>query len=172
MNNKLMNHKEEYAQIIKEIKTEDNERITLLIQQFVLEINNLKYEIKELKGAQENNNTELLERIERTDYKEKLAEINEKIENMNYDEKLAEINEKIANINYDEKLTEINNRIQEREEKNESNIISFESLKERRKNGKRVFKTNESIKYEDLERLATCVIDLNEDISSNEVISN
>ena len=172
MNNKLMNHKEEYAQIIKEIKTEDNERITLLIQQFVLEINNLKYEIKELKGAQENNNTELLERIERTDYKEKLAEINEKIENMNYDEKLAEINEKIANINYDEKLTEINNRIQEKEEKNESNIISFESLKERRKNGKRVFKTNESIKYEDLERLATCVIDLNEDISSNEVISN
>ena len=172
MNNKLMNHKEEYAQIIKEIKTEDNERITLLIQQFVLEINNLKYEIKELKGAQENNNTELLERIERTDYKEKLAEINEKIENMNYDEKLEEINEKIANINYDEKLTEINNRIQEKEEKNESNIISFESLKERRKNGKRVFKTNESIKYEDLERLATCVIDLNEDISSNEVISN
>ena len=92
---------------------------------------------------------------------------------MNYEAKLAEINEKIENMNYDEKLlTEINNKIQKNEMKNTNNIISFEALKEKRKLNKKVFKTDESIKYEDLERLSTCVIDLNGDAISVEAMSN
>ena len=75
-------------------------------------------------------------------------------------------------MNYDEKLTEINNKIQENEIKNANNIISFESLKEKRKANKKVFKTSESISYEDLERLSTCVIDLNGEAISVEAMSN
>ena len=156
INNKLLNNKEEYDQIIEEIRVKDDENITTVIQQFIAEINNLKGEIKNLKEAQANNKSELLEKIEKVNYEEKLAEINEKIENMNYEEK----------------ITELNNKIQENEVKNASNIISFESLKERRKANKKVFKINESISYEDLERLSTCIIDLNEDLTNIEVMSN
>ena len=45
-----------------------------------------------------------------------------------------------------------------------TNVISFEELKEKRKNAnKRTFKINEDISYEDLERLSTCIIDLNKE---------
>lgn len=156
INNKLLNDREEYAQIIEDIKVKDDENLTAVIQQFILEINNLKGEIKELKETQANNNSEILEKIEK----------------VNFEEKLAEINEKIENINYDEKLTEINNKIQENETRNANNIISFESLKEKRKANKKVFKTNESISYEDLERLSTCIIDLSGELTSDEAMSN
>ena len=156
INNRLINDREEYAQIIEDIKVKDDENLTAVIQQFILEINNLKGEIKELKETQANNNSEILEKIEK----------------VNFEEKLAEINEKIENINYDEKLTEINNKIQENETRNVNNIISFESLKEKRKANKKVFKTNESISYEDLERLSTCIIDLSGELTSDEAISN
>ena len=156
INNKLIKNKEEYTQIIEEIKVKDDENLTAIIQQFISEINNLKSEIKDIKEIQANNNSEILEKIEK----------------VNFEEKLAEINEKIENINYDEKLTEINNKIQENEIRNANNIISFESLKEKRKVNKKVFKTNESINYEDLERLSTCIIDLNEELTSVEVMSN
>ena len=220
INNKLMNNKEEYAQIIEEIKAKDDENLSAVIQQFILEINNLKGEIKNLKESQANNNSELLEKIEKVNYEEKFVEINEKIENMNYEEKLTEINEKIENMNYEEKLTEINekienmnyeeklteinekienmnyeekiteinekienmnyeekltktnNKIQKNEIKNSNNIISFESLIEKRKSNKKVFKTSESISYKDLERLSTCVIDLNGEATSVKAISN
>ena len=69
-------------------------------------------------------------------------------------------------------MTEINNKIQENEIKNANNIISFETLKEKRKANKKVFKTNESINYEDLERLSTCIIDLNGELASVEAMSN
>lgn len=150
INNKVIDNKEEYTKIIEEIKVKDYENLTVVIQQFISEINNLKNEIKNLKETQANNNYELLQKIEKVNYEEKLEELNEKIENMNYEEK----------------LTEINNRIQENEVKNSSNIITFESLKERRKANKKIFKTDESINYADLERLSTCVIDLNEDRKS------
>ena len=156
INNKLINDKAEYVQIIEDIKVKDDENLTAVIQQFISEINNLKSEIKELKETQANNNSEILEKIEK----------------VNFEEKLAEINEKIENINYDEKLTEINNKIQENEIKNANNIISFETLKEKRKANKKVFKTNESINYEDLERLSTCIIDLNGELASVEAMSN
>lgn len=156
INIKLINDKEEYVQIIEDMKVRDEENISTIIQQFILEINNLKSEIKELKETQATNNNEILEKIEK----------------VNFEEKLAEINEKIENINYDEKLTELNNKIQENETKNLNNIISFESLKEKRKANKKIFKTTESITYEDLERLSTCIIDLNGELSSDEAISN
>lgn len=173
INNELITNKEEYAQKIEEIKAKDDENLTAIIQQFISEINTLKSEITNLKESQTNNNSEILEKIEKVNYEEKLAEINDKIENMNYEAKLAEINEKIENMNYDEKLlTEINNKIQKNEMKNTNNIISFEALKEKRKLNKKVFKTDESINYEDLERLSTCVIDLNGDAISVEAMSN
>ncbi len=172
INNKLINSREEYSKSVEEIKAKDDENLTLVIQQFISEINTLKGEIEELKEIQANNNSEMLEKIEKVNYEEKLAEINEKIKKIDYEEKLAEINEKIEKINYDEKLTEINNKIQDSEIKNTNNIISFEALKEKRKAGKKVFKTNENINYEDLEKLSTCVIDLNEEMSSIHVMSN
>lgn len=172
INNKLINDKEEYVQKIEEIKAKDDENLTTVIQQFILEINNLKSEIKNLKETQTNINSEILGKIEETNFEEQLEKINERIENINYDEQLAKINEKIENINYDEKLTEINNRIQENETRNANNIISFETLKEKRKANKKVFKTNESISYEDLERLSTCIVDLNGELNSVEAMSN
>lgn len=157
INNKLISDKEEYAQIIEEIKLKDDENLTAVIQQFISEINNLKGEIKNLREVQVNNNSELLEKIERVNYEEKLAEINEKIENMNYEER----------------LTEINNKIQENEVKNANNIISFESLKEKRKkSNKKVFKIDEGISYDDLQRLSTCVIDLNRETVAAVAMSN
>lgn len=147
INDKLISNREEYTQTIEEIKEKDNENLTAIIQQFISEVNVLRNEIKQLKDDQANNNTELLERLEKVNYEEKLAEINEKIENMNNEEKTSEV-------------------------KNTNNIISFESLKEKRKLNKKVFKTDEEISFDDLQRLSTCVIDLNEDITSIKEMSN
>ena len=75
-------------------------------------------------------------------------------------------------MNYEQKLAEINERIQQNQVKNSGNIISFESLKKKRKTNKKVFKINENITYEDLERLSACTIDFNEDVVNTEAISN
>ena len=147
INDKLISNREEYTQTIEEIKEKDNENLTAIIQQFISEVNVLRNEIKQLKDDQANNNTELLERLEKVNYEEKLAEINEKIENMNNEEKTSEV-------------------------KNTNNIISFESLKEKRKLNKKVFKTDEEISFDDLQRLSTCIIDLNEDLTSIKEMSN
>ena len=141
--NRLINQKEEYEKTIEELKMLNEQKIEQLMQQFVIEINNFKGEIKDLKEAQAKNNIALLEKIE-----------------------------KIENMNYEENLTDKNNDTIEFQIKNQSNIISFESLKERRKANKKVFKTNESIKYEDLERLSTCVISLNENLTADKAMSN
>lgn len=147
INHKLISNREEYTQTIEKIKEKDNENLTAIIQQFISEVNVLRNEIKQLKDDQANNNTELLERLEKVNYEEKLAEINEKIENMNNEEKTSEV-------------------------KNTNNIISFESLKEKRKLNKKVFKTDEEISFDDLQRLSTCIIDLNEDLTSIKEMSN
>ena len=140
INNKLIADKEEYITIIEKIKDKNDENLTTVIQQFISEINSLKSEIKNLKEEQANNNSELLDKIEK--------------------------------VNSEQKITEINSKIQEDEVKNTNNIISFETLKEKRKSNKKVFKTNESINYEDLERLSVCVIDLNGNETSVEAMSN
>ena len=156
INDELKNNKEEYSKVLEEIKEKDDEKIEHLIEQFVSEINKLRIEIKTLKDSQESNNSKLLEKIDEVNYEEKIYELNEKIENMNYEQKLAEIN----------------NKIQENEGKKGNNIISFEALKEKRKTNKKVFKINENITYEDLERLSACTIDFNEDVVNAEAISN
>lgn len=156
INDELKNNKEEYSKVLEEIKEKDDEKIEHLIEQFVSEINKLRIEIKTLKDSQESNNSKLLEKIDEVNYEEKIYELNEKIENMNYEQKLAEINE----------------RIQQNQVKNSGNIISFESLKEKRKTNKKVFKINENITYEDLERLSACTIEFNEDVVNTEAISN
>ena len=156
INDELKNNKEEYSKVLEEIKEKDDEKIEHLIEQFVSEINKLRIEIKTLKDSQESNNSKLLEKIDEVNYEEKIYDLNEKIENMNFDQKLAEIN----------------NKIQENEGKKGNNIISFEALKEKRKTNKKVFKINENITYEDLERLSACTIDFNEDVVNAEAISN
>lgn len=156
INDELKNNKEEYSKVLEEIKEKDDEKIEHLIEQFVSEINKLRIEIKTLKDSQESNNSKLLEKIDEVNYEEKIYELNEKIENMSYEQKLAEIN----------------NKIQENEGKKGNNIISFEALKEKRKTNKKVFKINENITYEDLERLSACTIDFNEDVVNAEAISN
>ena len=154
INDELKNNKEEYSKVLEEIKEKDDEKIEHLIEQFVSEINKLRIEIKTLKDSQESNNSKLLEKIDEVNYEEKIYELNEKIENMNYE------------------LAEMNERIQQNQVKNSGNIIRFESLKEKRKTNKKVFKINENITYEDLERLSACTIEFNEDVVNTEAISN
>ena len=72
-------------------------------------------------------------------------------------------------MKYEEKLNEINEKLQEQERKD--NIISFETLK-RSKTNKKVFNINEeSITFEDLERLSNCIVDLNDEVTSLEAMS-
>lgn len=140
INNKIINNREEYTKKIEEIQCKDREEISSILQKFMEEVNILNNEIKNLKELQLNNNAELLEKIEKMNYEERLAEINEKIEE---------------------------NKI-----KNTGNIISFESLKEKRKKqSKRTFKIDDEIRYEDLENISTCIIDLDEEIASLKAMS-
>ena len=117
-----------------------------MLRQFQIEqINNVNYKISELKKLQLDNNKELIERIE----------------SINYDEKLVEINENITrNKNeYTKMIEEINNK--NKQEEKPSNIISFESLKKKRKANKKVFSINEDIMSDELENSSAYVIDLN-----------
>ena len=88
-------------------------------------------------------------------------ELIERIESINYDEKLVEINENITrNKNeYTKMIEEINNK--NKQEEKPSNIISFESLKKKRKANKKVFSINEDIMSDELENSSAYVIDLN-----------
>ena len=168
INNKLMNNKEEYSQTLEEInnkiinnKEEYSQTLEEINNKLIKDKEEYAQIIEEIKVKDDENLTTVIQQF--------ISEIN----NLKSEIKdLKEINEKIENMNYDEKLTEINNKIQENEIKNANNIISFESLKEKRKINKKVFKTSESIRYEDLERLSTCVIDLNSDVISIKAMSN
>ena len=122
-----------------------NKEIEMLRQFQKEQINNVNYKISELKKLQLDNNKELIERIE----------------SINYDEKLVEINENITrNKNeYTKMIEEINNK--NKQEEKPSNIISFESLKKKRKANKKVFSINETIMSDELETSSSYVIDLN-----------
>lgn len=158
INNELINNKEEYSQTLEEINDKlmnDREEYAQIIQ--------------EIKAKDNENLTAVIQQFisEINNLKNEIKDLKDVQTNNN-----LELLEKIEEIDHKEKLVEINNKIQENEVKNTNNIISFESLKERRKANKKVFKTNESISYEDLERLSTCVIDLNGDVTSVEAMSN
>ena len=95
-------------------------------------------------------------------------EIKEQVSNINYDEQLEEINNKIEMIeNRDVEEKDYNKDIEEKDENKElkenkkNNIINLRQFfMEARKNNKRVFSIEETINYEDLERLSAYVIDL------------
>ena len=134
--------------------------------------NNVKGQMEKLQGVQEKN-IEAIEQVKEefvTEIGNLKHEINDLRENQNSNN--SELLEKIENMNYDERIEQINNKIQETELKNTGNIISFESLKKRKKSNKKVFKINEIIEFEDLQRLSTCVIDFNENSTSGEAMNN
>lgn len=144
---KTQNIEEEFNQLeVLKAKIElANKEIEMLRQFQKEQINNVNYKISELKKLQLDNNKELIERIE----------------SINYDEKLVEINENITrNKNeYTKMIEEINNK--NKQEEKPSNIISFESLKKKRKANKKVFSINEDIMSDELENSSAYVIELN-----------
>ena len=144
---KTQNIEEEFNQLeVLKAKIElANKEIEMLRQFQKEQINNVNYKISELKKLQLDNNKELIERIE----------------SINYDEKLVEINENITrNKNeYTKMIEEINNK--NKQEEKPSNIISFESLKKKRKANKKVFSINEDIMSDELENASSYVIELN-----------
>lgn len=144
---KTQNMEEEFNQL-EELKTKielANKEIELLKQLQNEQITNVNHRISKLRKLQINNNKELLE----------------KIEAINYDDKLTEINENIlkSQEEYTKMIEEINNK--NKPEEKPSNIISFESLKKKRKANKKVFSINEDIMSDELETSSAYVIDLN-----------
>lgn len=144
---KTQNMEEEFNQLeVLKAKIESaNKEIELLKQLQNEQIINVNNRISKLKEIQVNNNNELLE----------------KINAINYDDKLTEINENIlkSQEEYTKMIEEINNK--NNQEEKPSNIISFESLKKKRKANKKVFSINETIMSDELENSSAYVIDLN-----------
>ena len=170
INDKLVNHKEEYSKTIENINdklTSDKEEYLKTIEDINYKLINNREEysktIAEVKEKDDENLTAVIQQF--------ISEINSlKSEIKNLKESQATTNtellEKIANMKYEEKLQEISEKLEEDKEKH-TNIISFESLKEKRKkSNKKVFKIEDGIDYDDLERLSTCVIDLNKELTS------
>lgn len=144
---KTQNMEEEFNQLeVLKTKIElANKEIELLKQLQNEQIINVNNRISKLKEIQINNNNELLE----------------KINAINYDDKLIEINQNIlkSQEEYTKMIEEINNK--NNQEEKPSNIISFESLKKKKKANKKVFSINETIMSDELETSSSYVIDLN-----------
>ena len=150
----------EQIQSVDEKQNENNQK---LIEQ----IQSVKENQKEVKMQEEENVKILVEQFIQ-EINTLRSEIKELKENQNVSR--AELLDKIDNMKYEEKLNEINEKLQEKETKN--NIISFEALK-RKKSNKKVFNINEeSIGFEDLQRLSNCIVDLNDEVTSLEAMSN
>ena len=148
---------------IKNVEEKQNENNQKLIEQ----IQSVKENQKEVKTQEEENVKILVEQFIQ-EINTLRSEIKELKENQNVSR--AELLDKIDNMKYEEKLNEINEKLQEKETKN--NIISFEALK-RKKSNKKVFNINEeSIGFEDLQRLSNCIVDLNDEVTSLEAMSN
>lgn len=147
---KTQNMEEEFNQL-EELKTKielANKEIELLKQLQNEQITNVNHRISKLRKLQINNNKELLEKIEAINYDDKLTEINENI--LKSQEEYTKMIEKINNKN--------------KPEEKPSNIISFESLKKKRKANKKVFSINENIMSDELETSSSYVIDLNSEL--------
>ena len=149
---KINNDKENNKKIQK-IEEKNEENLKSIMQSVMNEINKLNSEIENLKELQVNSNTELLN----------------KVENINYEKELTKINEEINNIKNKEKMIKEDTKI---EEKSSNNIINFETFREKRRKTKKVFQIDESITFDDLQRLSTQVIDLSEDSISDFALSN
>ena len=148
---------------IKNVEEKQNENNQKLIEQ----IQSVKENQKEVKMQEEENVKILVEQFIQ-EINTLRSEIKELKDNQNVSR--TELLEKIDNMKYEEKLNEINEKLQEKETKN--NIISFETLK-RKKSNKKVFNINEeSIGFENLQRLSNCIVDLNDEVTSLEAMSN
>lgn len=148
---------------IKNVEEKQNENNQNLIEQ----IQSVKENQKEVKVQEEENMKILVEQFieEINSLKDEIKELKE-----NQNISRTELLDKIDNMKYEEKLNEINEKLQEKETKN--NIISFETLK-RKKANKKVFNINEeSISFDDLQRLSNCIVDLNDEVTSLEAMSN
>ena len=148
---------------IKNVEEKQNENNQKLIEQ----IQSVKENQKEVKIQEEENVKILVEQFikEINSLRDEIKELKES-QNVNRTELL----DKIDNMKYEEKLNEINEKLQEKENKN--NIISFETLR-RKKANKKVFNINdESISFDDLQRLSNCIVDLNDEVTSLEAMSN
>ena len=165
LENLKQNQKNTILDVLEKMNTDNTGLLEKLVK-----LENANAEISE--KINNNNNTDLLEKLEKLEKLENAnAEISKKINNDNT--KLLEKLEKLesANIEITEKIEklEVENNKHQLENVAEAkpkytNVISFEELKEKRKNdNKRTFKINEDISYEDLERLSTCIIDLNKE---------
>ncbi len=183
----------EYYVKLQKLENKCEENFEVIMKKIMKEVNQLNDEIENLRKIQCVENTNILNKIGNISYEEEIAKLNEKIENINYEEELVKLNEKIENINYEEELVKLNEKIEsmnykeeiedasqekdemkkilKNEEKKANNIISFEAFKHKRKKNKKVFPINETISYDDLQRLSTYVIDLNEDIPLNIALS-
>ena len=158
------------------------------LQEILEQMKNLNYDeqfkqmVEEIRKLDYREQLEELKRqVENLNYDEKFENLSKQIENNNYDDKFAELKEQVTNINYNEQLEEIKNRmemlenkefeekdynkdIEEKEENKDNkknNIINLRQFfMEARRNNRRVFSIEETINYEDLERLSAYVIDL------------
>ena len=158
------------------------------LQEILEQMKNLNYDeqfkqmVEEIRKLDYREQLEELKRqVENLNYDEKYENLSKQIENNNYDDKFAELKEQVTNINYNEQLEEIKNRmemlenkefeekdynkdIEEKEENKDNkknNIINLRQFfMEARRNNRRVFSIEETINYEDLERLSAYVIDL------------
>ena len=163
VNEKQNENNKELIEKIQNVDEKQNENNQKLIEQ----IQSVKENQKEVKMQEEENVKILVEQFIQ-EINTLRSEIKELKENQNVSR--AELLDKIDNMKYEEKLNEINEKLQEKETKN--NIISFEALK-RKKSNKKVFNINEeSIGFEDLQRLSNCIVDLNDEVTSLEAMSN
>lgn len=127
-------------------------------------------EIEEIKIKKEEEITNIIQK-----FKEEIKELNDQIKDLKEMQvsNNSELLEKIEKIKNEQKIQEANEEIQENKTQNTNNIISFESLKARRKKmPKKVFRICENISYEELENTSNCIINLNEETTSVMAIYN
>lgn len=143
-----------YKELNQKVKNTETELKRLKRRQSA-KIKNMDIQLRELQEIQTINNIELLD----------------KIEEMNYDEELYELNEKILQ-NREEYTRMFYGLKQNKQEKIVDNIVSFESLRQKKQEQtlKKSFNIKENIMYEDLEILSTCIIDLTNDSSKTDAI--
>ncbi len=163
INEQIINNGEEIKTINEQIS--DNEEKINEINQQIIDDKELYTNI--LQEIQDKNNENIENLIQK--FIQEMQKFNSDIENL----KQLQINNsnilnRIESMNYEKKIEEINKKIQKNTdvESKSDNIISFESFWEKRKNNKRVFKLDETITYEDLERLSNCIIDLKDNATS------
>lgn len=122
-------------------------------------------------------NIEYNEQMENQNYQEEIEQIKNEIKNQNYQEQIEQIKNMMESQNYQEQIEKIKKslRAKEIDEGKKNNIISLSKIfMENRKKNNGVFSIEESIKFEDLEKLATDVIYFDEkvDNKNKKVYSN